>query len=716
MEKVVQSVIINNNPNFAQNKPCDTLVPVAGQLSIGSNAEVAVYGGSLSRAPIVIRANKNLKTIGGAAYVGDSENNVELTIGFNQIYPNEYQVNEDKVVVTDGAPVQVYNSTKVYNFKYDQSIVVEFPEGDYTRDNFCNTLCQLTNNVIANDIDNQQLQASQSGGLFEIDGKPVYNELPYYMDYSETDSGFFLGLRNTKFKDEEILNGPVNQQYFNEVNHAELQDAGIVFTLDSIGDPDTNSIYSANVSVQEENWNHFLRADQALLPMLMENNSQEDGNYQGEGTFYNFGLNVDLLTGGTGKKQICVGFTNTLYQSEWADTGVPETMSVFQENDIGEVPNLYLSANFVQINDGTDVTKSYIDILMPDTLNCNETAFNYLSNTGTAGAPFDQQNAIVRLSRIQMPYDLPPSGNDRQPSLTGRYEWRFYAEDYKINNNVFESGSTTFTKAPRIYYFQFISENGPNRQVLYDSKANGVYINANWLDDGTLFECIESARDSDDRVSAGFMPIVLFNNTTPTDSFYSPQGNFILYQTSDGDFVARQRFGEYTFATENKDLANTLGTAVNSNTLQNEFNININSIELTRKLLPGNVYNPNAYPVSKIQGGLTNLFSDCNRYNIELNLPIKAFNSTESAVNNIGQKRNIIYNQDPFIQGETTLLASSNIVRNIEPNSLKYLTLNNSAPLNINNLRLQIRRAKTNELATEITDSQIEILIKSDRN
>tara|TARA_R110000796_G_scaffold156778_7_gene273577 strand:+ start:3279 stop:5432 length:2154 start_codon:yes stop_codon:yes gene_type:complete len=717
MEKVVQSVIINNNKNFAQNKPYNTLVPVAGELSIGANAEVAVYGGSLSRAPIVIRANKNLQTIAGAAYVGDSENRVELTLDFINSYPNKYQTLQDKILNSAfGAPLQQIDQVGAVD-----SIKIEIPEGNYTRDNFCNTLSQLANNFIENDINEISLVSSTTNTDFEIGTADVLNEVPYYLDYAETDSEFFMGLRNTKLKAEEILNGPVNQQLFQQRNNTESQYVGVDLVLDSIGSPITHAIYSANATVQAENWNSFLRSDQALIPMLMENASSGDGNYQGEGTFYSFGINMSIEPGTitTSKKQICVGFTNTLYQSEWTATGVPETQTL-AVNDVGPVPNLYLSANFVQVYEqegggATYISQSYIDIMMADTLNEGGATFNYLSNAGTAGAPFAGLGAIVRLSRIQMPYDLPSDSSDEQPTLTGRYEWRFYAEDYKINNNVFEQGSTIYTKAPRIYYFQLISENGPDRQILYDSKVNGVYINANWLDDGTLFQCVKSARDATEGVSTGFMPIVLFNNTVPADVFFSPQGNFILYQKTNGDFVARQRIGEYTFKTNNTDLANTLGTPL-GDTLNNPFDLVIDGTEIERNLPAGNVYNPNAYPVSKTQGGLTNLFSDFNRYNIELNLPIKAFNSTESNVNNIGQKRNIIYNQDPFVQGETTLLASSNIVRNIEPNSLKYLTLNNSAPLNINNLRLQIRRAKTNELATEITDSQIEILIKSDRN
>ena len=706
-KKVVQSVILNHNENFAQNKAYNNLTPVAGELDIGPNAEVCMYGGSLDRAPIVIRADKNLLRVGGAAFVGDSEKVVPLKLQMLNVYPNQYQTTQDKILNTvQGAPIQQVAGPGLVD-----EINIEIPEGNYSRDNFCNTLSIIGNNYIANKVDYFVNIGSVSSTNFQIGGQNVYNEFPYYLDYSQVDAGFFLGLRNTKIKFGQTLNGPVNQQLFTVRNHNETNSENVDITADTLGSPATYSIYGANASTQVENWNTFVRSDQALMPMLMENESTSDGNYHGEGTYYSFGLNIDK-TGGDGKKQINVGFINTLYQSEWTDSSTPELQTI-SENDIGEIPNTYLSANFVQVVDSGDITESYIDILMPDTLNETEAPFNYLSNSGTAGAPFSNGNAMVRLSRIQLPYSLPGAGTDEQPTLTGRYMWKFYAEEYKQNAVELEIGSILYTKAERIYYFQLLAENGPDRKVLYDSKSNGVYINANWLDDATLFDCVESARVGAESVSTGFMPITLFNNCTPNDVFFSPQGNFILHETG-GDFYSRQRIGNYTFSSTNKDLANTLGIPIGVDADNNEFDIDIDGATITKKLPATNVYNPNAYPVSKNLGGLTSLYSDYNRYNIELNLPIKAFNSTETQVNNIGQKRSIIFNADPFVRGETTNIATSNINKDLEPNTLKFLTLNNSAPLNLNNLRLQIRRAKNNELATEITDSQVEILIRSD--
>tara|TARA_R110000772_G_scaffold65562_1_gene146319 strand:+ start:5994 stop:8141 length:2148 start_codon:yes stop_codon:yes gene_type:complete len=712
--KVVQSVIINYNANFAQNRPYDNLVPVSGELNIGKNAEVAVYGGSLTRAPIVLRANKNLQNKGSEVH-SKSNKTIDLNLVINESYPTQYQTTQSKIVDSaQGAPIQVYDDVSG-----QELITISLPEGNYSRDNFGDTLSQNINSFIDNKINELQPIGSVSSANFVIGASDVLNEFPYYFDYSNTDDGLFLGLRNNKLSRQDILNGPVNQQLFQQRNNTETQQVGVNLTLDSIGSPVTYSIYGANATAQVENWNSFIRSDQALMPMLTEQKQNGDGNYEGEGTYYSFGLNMTHQAGGIsdGKKQICVGFINTLYQSEWTDSNIPEIQAI-SENDIGEVPNLYLSANFVQVYEASNITKSYIDIFMPDTLNDQGDTFNYLGSGGLAGEPFDDFNALVRLTRIQMPYDL---GSDigEQPNLTGRYEWRFYTEEYKYNNNVLEIGSTTTTKATRVYYFQFISENGANREILYDSKSNGVYINPNWLDDATLFECVESERDSTESVSTGFMPITLFNNCTEEDVLFSPQGNFLLHQKPDGDFICRQRFNKYYLTTKNKDLANTLGIPVQpedeiQKTIDFDIEVDVNTIK--RKLITNNIYNPNAYPINRKEGGLTNIYSDYNRYNIELNLPVKAYNSTETQVNNIGQTRNILFNQDPFVSGSTTLNDANNIVKNIEPNTIKYLTLNNTAPLNINNLRLQIRRAKTNELATEINDTQVEILIKSDRN
>ena len=119
------------------------------------------------------------------------------------------------------------------------------------------------------------------------------------------------------------------------------------------------------------------------------------------------------------------------------------------------------------------------------------------------------------------------------------------------------------------------------------------------------------------------------------------------------------------------------------------------------------------YSITLLLSGLTELGSDGTRYNIEVNLPVRAYNTTTQASNDIGQTRTILYNTNPLLSdaSETT---SSIIQKDIEPNNLKYLSLNNPDPIKLNNLNINIRRANTNELATEITDASLEILLKKE--
>ena len=148
---------------------------------------------------------------------------------------------------------------------------------------------------------------------------------------------------------------------------------------------------------------------------------------------------------------------------------------------------------------------------------------------------------------------------------------------------------------------------------------------------------------------------------------------------------------------------------VNTSSLENILGVSQNSL-LT---FSNTNFNPNNYPKKADLAGLTQLGSDRTRYNIELNLPIKAYNTTESSVNNLGQTRTIIYNTNPVVE-DVTNISSGLINASIDPNNIKFLSLNNEKELKLNNIEVSIRRAKTNELAEEITDASIELLIQSE--
>ena len=111
--------------------------------------------------------------------------------------------------------------------------------------------------------------------------------------------------------------------------------------------------------------------------------------------------------------------------------------------------------------------------------------------------------------------------------------------------------------------------------------------------------------------------------------------------------------------------------------------------------------------------GVTELFGDTTNYNIELsNLPIKSNQSTESINNNIGTTRPIVFQVNNAFSGSINNVNSGEMIRSIYPPQLKELSLNNAKPMKINSINVKIKRAKDNSVATELTDSKLEIIIK----
>ena len=113
--------------------------------------------------------------------------------------------------------------------------------------------------------------------------------------------------------------------------------------------------------------------------------------------------------------------------------------------------------------------------------------------------------------------------------------------------------------------------------------------------------------------------------------------------------------------------------------------------------------------------GIVELFGDSTSYNIEIpNLPIQVYNSTKNKNNDIGEKRPIVFTVNNAFGDKINSQLNereSRIIRSIYPNILKPLALDNKKHILLNNFDIEIRRADTNVLATEITNCKIEILI-----
>ena len=190
----------------------------------------------------------------------------------------------------------------------------------------------------------------------------------------------------------------------------------------------------------------------------------------------------------------------------------------------------------------------------------------------------------------------------------------------------------------------------------------------------------------------------------------NPTINSPVINTASNTFIYQQGIRQYSYNvkpggnTNVSNMRNILGVAPNGQ----ETTVATDSSPSENTL-----FSPNFYPELPDLAGITQLGSDGIRYNVEVNLPVRAYNTTESTANDLCQVRNILHNSNPVIEDVTNLSAGL-VNKNLEPHDIKYLSLNNDQPIKLNELKVNIRRAKTNELAPEIEDASIELLFKKD--
>jgi hypothetical protein len=213
------------------------------------------------------------------------------------------------------------------------------------------------------------------------------------------------------------------------------------------------------------------------------------------------------------------------------------------------------------------------------------------------------------------------------------------------------------------------------------------------------------------------MPYLFVNKLAEGDGIYNPKMNAIVVW--DGtDYYYKPGVITYQYNLQNDSIRDVLNQGSGK---QETFTVGANEAWAVKvNELNTQRYNPNAYPIFKKESGITKIYGDKEDYIIELNLPIESIHNRKNkavskANNDVGQMKTIIYKTGTITEGQISDIQGNIVTKNIEPNNLKWLTLNNSEPLNLNSLNVTIRRNKSNKLATELTDSSIEILIKSDK-
>tara|TARA_R110001592_G_scaffold140638_3_gene361677 strand:+ start:3819 stop:5924 length:2106 start_codon:yes stop_codon:yes gene_type:complete len=695
--QTIQSVILNLNTNFSNSKASNYFQPVSQKLDIGKNAEVSLYGASLKRKPILLTK--------------DTVDNKTL-LNIEQFY---YPTNEANII-TD--PDTILDEDSIPSVELSLGIIgrlsgetdYKIEAGDYTIDELGQRIVAEINSDIVTDLNGQSLLST--GGLpLDCGGTNMVVSFPYNFIFDNT-KDFFLGYAGSAYQQSFTNNNPNISGYFCNSQLETVDNSETVTTTGALLlNVERETSFSmkgiknvtSNVAISTTNYQSFSQLHfSSLFPLYRQNKANVVTSVAKEcETYFEFNLKMDSSKNNR-ETDMVVGFINTYLQSGWANTNIPNIDKL--EPDNVNVPRCFVGCRIVEDKSGSnDINK--LQIIAPNLLTRKLSYLNAvdpIANLFTDGMIVLKEIDIDEVSKI------------------GRCGFRFYAVDnqYNFYSHQLIQGATSISGGrptfEKVYGFQFYcADSGDTTTLLYDSGEDNVFIPGNLLEDGFLFNAANSSRNpGGEFCNLGFQPYMFVNKLEEGDGISMPRGNYICqkdHTLAKIDYRVGLKY--YTFNTKNKSLLDVLG-------LQEDKEQTITVSKNNDKILSrtGKKFDANAYPVEKNLGGFTKLYSDNTQYNIEINLPVKAFNTTEQTIgnsNDIGQKRTIIYKTEPILEGEIQDLNQSFITKDIVPNNLKYLTLNNTVPLNINNMNVQIRRAKTNELATELDDASVEILIKS---
>ena len=696
-----QSVILNLNKNFANSKAHDYFQPVAQQVDIGENAEVCLYGATLQKKPIFINR--------------DNEDN---TFTFNidaYTFPNSRQTNN-----SSGSGIVDINKLPARTIT-EQLGDIKIEAGAYSIDEFGQRLVDEINSFITQELNNNNNLLNKNLDPLQFGGETTVTQLPYSWTFeNDSKDDLFMGFQGYPYQQSgdqyPLTTGKLNNsQHFPVDNNETKITTGVGLELDYVTETqsmmDSCQQITANSAISTTDYKAFARIhDSSIFPLFRQQKELDTPvSTVGQNESF-FEFNIECQESANNKEtDFIVGFTNTCLQSYWTTTDVPELEYYLPTGE--QLPQCYLGVKiYEEINSGT-VDHAHAEVFMATLLT------EWGEQLDGTDPRFMFQDGLQRVTKINLGSRI---------GEVGKLGFRFYAVDNQYNfydnqeNNLpAPPASQTFdpylnNRYPRVYGFQFYCRYiGQPVKILYDSKVDNIYIPGIFLEDGFLHDAIISNRISSKRTNLGFQPYLFVNELAQDDGISSPRGNYIVQKdTLENRQVYRYGMDFYSIRTENRDLLEILGIPKEETKkikLVSQF-VNRYTQQLAKK------FDPNAFPDFKKKAGFINLYPENTQYNIEINLPIKAYTTTEPVVDNkqnLGQKRTILYKTEPVIEGNISGLNQAYVTKNVMPNTLKFLTLNNTAPLNLNQLNVQIRRAKTNELATELEDASVELLIKS---
>ena len=695
----IHSVILNLNKNYSQNKGSSFSTIVNRQLEIKPNTEIALYGGSLTRAPIVI------------------ESDTVLEINFNYAFPNakQLELNSLSTNLLEGNLLDTRPDT-LGDATSQTKLSAGIPKGSYSKLGFTKEVCKAFNKVLYDNIPNGGVKESV---IEAVIGSDTFECLPYRMTYEIKDGNYWLGLR---YHLEVIRKGIIQETPF-LVGHQDLDD-GITQENDITLITDDEYQLGFGRSSNTADWNSYLLGNSPIRGLAYSKlTDTDDFKLTTDASWANFDLRTNA-TVFTGNSKLLFALNNTWFADKWAAGGgtTPDEKTIIGE--LQTIPQCLIGALVEVTSDGSTFTKQEVSIVVNEAISQTQGYAFYDTTTNRDNFLTKNLRRVAKIDITEYDIDLNVS--------TNTFAFDVYCENVPKENPQIGSPAEFNSMLDRIYYFRFLMRApwGDAYKIIYDSKSDGTSIDKAHVESGYLFQQLVSPSTAGKEVSGGLCPQFYFNGggaaPQPTFRVYNPRANNIAGQIqNNSNFIINKAQLEYAIncpfkATytdpTGKVFKNTTPSSMQNTLLISEDTAQVqvfgaSSQEFNKDTTVS--YDPNIYPTNKDLSGLTELGSDGTRYNIEVNLPVRAYNTTTQASNDIGQTRTILYNTNPLLSdaSETT---SSIIQKDIEPNNLKYLSLNNPDPIKLNNLNINIRRANTNELATEITDASLEILLKKE--
>lgn len=675
--KEIHSVILNLNKNFSNNKAFDFSTIVNKQLALKPNSMVALYTGNIVRKPIVLNDGASLELL----FKQTVDNRMEDAIVGNQFYKN-----------------------------INSSTIIDIDKGEYSKLAFCKLLCNNVNEVL------QAFDYSEAGFDVIGNGQNLYSAIPYRMVYSMREGEFFVGLRYKcpQQQDQAIAGSSdiLDPNWFLTTT-MNLDDGcntsnGLTVTGGTSGNPNFLSFHR---TTRNNNWDAYALGNSGMRPMtsMLSDNQYE---YTSESLIEDISFSTINVRGqkpgaGSQGQELFWGLNSTYFSSSWAQSGVTVGLDTLPLLGVS-VPQSLIGAYFALTADSTD---GYTNQSLFITINRQLHKLELNDFTGQT----ERDAVITEGQKIVAEIDLSQYGVDLQTDT--EFKWVLYSVLTPIEG-LFNPATNLLdgsVKSSRVYFIR-LQVTSPYQQginaLLFDSRSYGISIPEDVVELACGFQGIPNPDDATKFVSAGLCPQYYFKNTDADLVVSNPMGNYVTGAYTDSsnnrNLVLFTGIRSYEF-----DVKNTDGTRFKNQTeLQSILGVAPNQNEDDDFAYTRTNFDPNIFPLQREIAGVTQLGSDRTRYNIELNLPLSAYNSTESNANDIGQKRAILYHTNPVVE-DVTNVSSGLVNKNLEPNTLKYLSLNNQSEIKLNTIDIKVRRAKSNELADEITDCTIELLIQN---